>query len=342
MHRIAAVIAHLVVRRPVVMAVAGLLLAAGSVVLILGQRAFDSDILNLLPANNPAVQGLKIYNSEFTQARELAFLLSWEKAPADGDAFREIFIERLRNQPWVHRVLDAPPLEASGGRKSIHEILVPLLLNLPAKQFADAIKDLSPEAIQGRIGRLAPQMAAGSPRARFELENDPLGLAARAAKPVWDTVAISETFNLTSADGTTMIIPVITNQIDLSAEACRATMRQVRQFMAEIKRELGPNGPEITVTGRSAYVDEIEASMQRDIATTSVVSLLCVTGLFWIGFRRLLPLIGIALLLALTAITTMACGTLYFDKLNIIAISFCSILFGLGDDFSLLLCQRFY
>jgi predicted RND superfamily exporter protein len=39
---------------------------------------------------------------------------------------------------------------------------------------------------------------------------------------------------------------------------------------------------------------------------------------------------------------TMACGALFFDKLNIIAISFCSILFGLGDDFSLLLCQRFY
>ena len=80
MHRIAAVIAHLVVRRPVVMAVAGLLLAAGSVALISAQRAFDSDILNLLPANNPAVQGLKIYNSEFTQARELAFLLSLGKS----------------------------------------------------------------------------------------------------------------------------------------------------------------------------------------------------------------------------------------------------------------------
>ena len=141
MHRVAAVIAHLVVRRPVVMAIAGLLLAAGSVARASPRsRAFDSDILNLLPANNPAVQGLKIYNSEFTQARELAFLLAWEKAPADGDAFREIFVERLRSQPWVHRVLDAPPLEASGGRKSIHEILVPLLLNLPAEQFADADK----------------------------------------------------------------------------------------------------------------------------------------------------------------------------------------------------------
>ena len=342
MHRVAAVIAHLVVRRPVVMAMAGLLLAAGSVTIISSHSAFDSDILNLLPANNPAVRGLKIYNSEFTQARELAFLLTWETAPADGEAFREIFIERLRSQPWVHRVLEAPPLEASGGRKSIPEILVPLLLNLPPEQFADAINDLSPEATQERIGRLATQMAAGSPRARFELENDPLGLAAHAAKPVWETVAISETFDLTSADGTTMIIPVITNQSELSAEACRATMRQVRQFIAEINDELGDNGPEIVVTGRSAYVDEIEASMQRDIATTSLVSLLCVTGLFWVGFRRLLPLIGIALLLALTAITTMACGTLYFDKLNIIAISFCSILFGLGDDFSLLLCQRFY
>lgn len=342
MHRVAAVIAHLVVRRPMVMTMAGLLLAAGSATIITSQKAFDSDILNLLPANNPAVQGLKIYNSAFTQARELAFLLTWENAPADGDEFREIFVERLRSQSWVHRVLDAPPLEASAGRKSIHEILVPLLLNLPAEQFADAIHDLSPGAIRERVGRLAAQMAAGSPRARFELENDPLGLAVRAAHPVWESVAISETFNLTSADGTTMIIPVITNQSELSAEACRATMRQVRQFITEINHELGRNGPEIAVTGRSAYVDEIEASMQRDIATTSVVSLLCVTGLFWVGFRRLLPLIGIALLLALTAIATMACGTLYFDRLNIIAISFCSILFGLGDDFSLLLCQRYY
>ena len=57
MHRVAAVIAHLVVRRPIVMAVAGLLLAAGSVAIISSQKAFDSDILNLLPANNPAVQG---------------------------------------------------------------------------------------------------------------------------------------------------------------------------------------------------------------------------------------------------------------------------------------------
>jgi uncharacterized protein len=335
-------LARLIVRRPLLIGLSGLLLAAVSGWIISSQNTFDSDILNLLPADNPAVKGLKIYNSEFTQTRELAFLLTWKERPADPDNYREIFLERLRVEPWVHRVLDAPPLETSGGRKTIHEILVPLLLNLPAQQFAAVLSDISPDAIRSRIGRLAAQTAAGSPRARFELENDPLGLAARAAKPVWQTVAISETFNLSSADGTAVIVPVITNQTDLSAEACRATMEQVRRFINATQKELGSGGPDISVTGRAAYVDEIEGSMQRDIATTSLVSLFCVTALFWVGFRRLLPLIGIALLLALTAVTTMACGTLLFAKLNIIAISFCSILFGLGDDFSLLLCQRFY
>ena len=342
MQRIASVLAGWIVRKPVPIGLAGMLLATAAAWIISSRSAFDSDILNLLPANDPSVEGLKIFNSEFTQTRELAFLLAWKEPPADGESYREAFLSRLRNQPWVHRVLDAPPLESAGGRKTIHEIVVPLLLNLPPEQFAEALADLSPEAIRVRIGRLAAQTAAGSPKARFELENDPLGLAARAAKPVWKTIAISETFNLTSTDATAMIVPVITNQADLSAEACRATMRDVRRFVEEVKNELGPGGPEIGVTGRSAYVEEIEQSMRRDIATTSLVSLFCVTALFWVGFRRLLPLIGIALLLALTAVTTMAVGALSFERLNIIAISFCSILFGLGDDFSLLLCQRFY
>ena len=343
MQRIASVLAGWIVRKPAADRIGRSAPGCRFRAWIISSRsAFDSDILNLLPANDPSVEGLKIFNSEFTQTRELAFLLSWKEPPADGESYREAFLSRLRSQPWVHRVLDAPPLESAGGRKTIHEIVVPLLLNLPPEQFAEALADLSPEAIRVRIGRLAAQTAAGSPKARFELENDPLGLAARAAKPVWKTIAISETFNLTSTDATAMIVPVITNQADLSAEACRATMRDVRRFVEEVKNELGPGGPEIGVTGRSAYVEEIEQSMRRDIAATSLVSLFCVTALFWVGFRRLLPLIGIALLLALTAVTTMAVGALSFERLNIIAISFCSILFGLGDDFSLLLCQRFY
>jgi predicted RND superfamily exporter protein len=342
MHRISTVLAGWIVRKPFAVAAGGLLLGLVSTWIIFSRSSFDSDILNLLPSDDPAVQGLKIFNSEFTQTRELAFLLDWPVPPSDLEPYRDAFLARLRGQPWMQRVLDAPPLETIGGRETIHEILVPLLLNLPPDQFAAALEDLSPQAIHTRIARLAAQTSAGSPKARFQLENDPLGLAARAAKPVWESVSISETFNLTSPDGTAMIIPVITNQPDLSAPACVAIMNEVRHFIQDRASEFGPGGPRIGVTGRSAYVEEIEQSMQRDIALTSLVSLLCVTGLFWLGFRRLFPLIGIAVLLGLMAVAAMAAGALYFNKLNIIAVSFCSILFGLGDDFSLLLLQRFF
>ena len=130
MHRISSALAGWIIRKPLAIALAGVLLTAASAWIISSRNAFDSDILNLLPAGDPAVEGLKIFNSEFTQTRELAFLLTWKEPPADGESYREAFLARLRKQAWVHRVLDAPPLETTGGRKTIHEILVPLLLNL--------------------------------------------------------------------------------------------------------------------------------------------------------------------------------------------------------------------
>jgi uncharacterized membrane protein YdfJ with MMPL/SSD domain len=99
MYRVASVLARWVVRRPVLLGLLGVLLTVASVWIISAQNTFDSDILNLLPSDNPAVQGLKIYNSKFTQTRELAFLLTWKEPPDDPDHYREAFLERLRGQP---------------------------------------------------------------------------------------------------------------------------------------------------------------------------------------------------------------------------------------------------
>lgn len=340
MRRLADTLARWIARCPAFVALAGVVIAATAAGVIASRNAFDSDILTLLPSGHPAVKGLRIYNTQFTQTRELAFLLTWKKPPADAEETRQKFISLLLKQPWVQRILDKPPME--GESSSVQDILVPLLLNLPSDQFAAALQGLSPEKIRTRMASLAQRAEAGSPKARFELEADPLGLAAQAARPVAETVSISDTFTLISPDGIAAIVPIITNQPDNSTEACHTTMREVRRFLKEASTTLGPEAPAISVTGRSAYVDEISSSMGRDIALTSFVSLLCVTTLFWVGFRQLLPLIGIALLLALTALVAMACGMVLFHQLNIVAISFCSILFGLGDDFSLLLCQRFF
>lgn len=333
-------LASFIARRQGVLLAQGIALALLAGV-VLGQRQnFDTDILNLLPASSPAVQGLKVYNADFTQARELAFLLIWKEPPDDAHRYREEFAALLKKQPWVVRVLDTPPLAGASGQ--VNEILAPLLLNLPPQNLRAALDRLGEEALEERFSRLADQVASGSPKARFEWENDPLGLATAAAKPVWESVSLSDAFDLVASDETAAIVPAITNQPDLSAASCQAVMAQVHQFIAEARKTMGPDGPEIGVTGRSAYVVEIADSMQRDIVLTSAVSMITVIGLFWLGFRRLLPLIGITLILGFTALVSMVCGIGVFGQLNIIAISFCSILFGLGDDFSLLLCQHFY
>ena len=51
--------------------------------------------------------------------------------------------------------------------------------------------------------------------------------------------------------------------------------------------------------------------------------------------------IGTTIILALSCFVAFAIGCLLFDNLNMVAISFCSILAGLGDDFSLLLYNRY-
>jgi predicted exporter len=158
-------------------------------------------------------------------------------------------------------------------------------------------------------------------------------------EPLWRSLKVNNAFDLISPDGLLHIVPCITRQADSSPDGCKALMREVHGFVESLKTG---EVPDILVTGRAAYVDEISTSMERDIKLTSLVSLAAVVGLFWLGFRRLWPLLGIAVLLAISAVLATAAGGLVFGSLNVVAIGFCSILFGLGDDFSLLICQRYY
>ncbi|MGH8047267.1 MAG: MMPL family transporter [Chthoniobacterales bacterium] len=333
-------VAQLVVRRPWALIAAALLIVGTCTWILFSRQSFDTDILNLLPADRSAVKGLKIANERFTQARELTFVIKGAD-PDSVEDFQAFFADALRKQPWVVRLLDGPPMETAQGRADLGKLLVPLLRNLPPDQFQSALNLLDPAAIRDRISRLRHQLDAGSPAARLELENDPLGLLAAAAKPLWQSSALNDSFDIVSPDGKMRLLPVVTNQPTLDADDCAALMKTVHAFMEKTRRDYGANAPGLEVTGRSAYVEEIASSMQRDIILTSLVSLLTVTALFWFSFRRLLPLLGVALLLAGSAFVSLALGSLIFHQLNVVAIGFCSILFGLGDDFGLLLYENY-
>lgn len=325
-------LARVAVRRPYVLVAAALLLAGASLAVIRSHQSFDSEILNLLPGESPAVQGLKIYNARFNSARELAFLVEGGDPGAAAD-----FVESLSAQPWVLRVLDAPPMESGDGRATLPRLAAPILMGQSEEAFERTLDRLDRERVKARIATLVRRAAAGSPLALVELENDPTGVIGPLAGELSTKLRMEDAFRLSSGDA--RIVPVITRQPDLSADACSELMEQVRGFLRG--QSARPGAPRVSVTGRSAYVDEISRSMRTDIFWTSLVSVVAVTGLFWISFRSLVPLIGSVLILGWSCLVSLAVGALVFESLNVVAMGFCSILVGLGVDFSLLLYQRY-
>lgn len=339
---LAGVIARGTVRHPLLVGLVLVVLTVVSMGVLLLRTNFDPDILNLLPQDLAAVEGLRVYQDSFAQNRELAFALTWESVPNDAGDYRQQFADALAEQPWVLRLMGEDLAENPEAPKFVQEFALPLLLNLPPDALKQKIAEWQSPELEARIARLADEAKKGSFRARLELESDPLGLVGTSMAPLWEKMSPEQSLNLVSSDETTILVPVITRQQDLSPEASHQLMQDVRAFIAQQQAQMGPHGPRIMVTGRAAYVDEISSSMNRDLTLTSLMSLIGVTAIFWLGFRRVIPLIGIALLLSLSALVATAGGAVVFHQLNVIAIGFCSILFGLGDDFSLLICQRFY
>ena len=333
-------LARQIARHPLRLVGAALLAGAVSVAWLASRESFDTEIVHLLPGDAPAVRGLEIYNREFSQAREIALVVESPNA-ADTDAFTDDLANRLRREPWALRVLEASPLLSDAGKRTAAAFVLPLLLNLDPERFASLLPRLQPDAVHARLERLVAQWRAGSPRAQLEIENDPLGIVGPAVAPIAEAIALDDSFSLATPDGTSRLLTVVASDPDLGASASQRVMQSVRSVIDRARADWGAEAPVVLITGRAAYVEEIAASMQRDITITSALSMAMVVGLFWVGFRRVTPLLGIVFILALSSVVALALGSLMFSQVNVIAIGFCSILFGLGDDFSMLLYGQY-
>jgi predicted RND superfamily exporter protein len=328
-------------RRSLVWAGVGALVIA-CVAILVTRIELDSDVLNMLPGNFRSVEGLKIYNRDFEQTRELTFALLCQ--PADIDKLEEFaprFAEHLRQQPWCARVLAGSPMETPDGLRDLQLMAVPVLLNLEPPEFEKTISILEPAKIRERLRRLHQQIEAGSPRPQFELEFDPLGLIGPALKPFAESNAIEEDQPLASADRTMRVFLVVTNQQSIGAFECQELMREVNAFRADARTGWDGGPLEILVTGRSAYVAEISLSMRHDVTATLLGSVLLVGSIFFVGFRRWLPLLGMGFALLLSCLVALASGLLIFGRLNMVTVGFCAILVGLGVDFAILIFGRY-
>ena len=318
-------------------------LSVACIAILATSLRLDSEIFNVLPGRFSSVQGLKIYDHDFEQTRELTFALVCDPQDIDKlDEFAPMFAERLRRQLWVERVLAGSPMATPEGVRDLQTIAVPLLLNLKPSAFDQAMSLLQPAKIRDRLHRLRQEIEAGSPRPEFELSFDPLGLIALALQPFAEGTAIEQAQPLTSPDRTMRIFLVVTNQKSISAFECQRLMQRVNTFRKTAAEGWDGSRPlQILITGRSAFVSEISLSMRHDVVATLLGSVLLVGAIFFAGFRRWLPLVGMAFCLLLSCLVALTAGQLLFGRLSMISVAFCAILVGLGVDFAILIIGRY-
>jgi len=318
------------------------MLTAVCIAILVTSLRLDSEVFNVLPGRFPSVQGLKIYDHDFEQTRQLTFALVCQPNDVDKlDDFAPVFAERLRQQPWCERVLSGSPMATPEGIRDLQSMAVPLLLNLEPKVFDETMSILQPDKIRERLHRLRQQIEAGSPRPQFELSFDPLGLIAPALKPFAESTIIEQEQPLTSPDRTMRIFLAVTNQTSLSAFECQRLMRQVNAFRQTAGQGWTGSSLQILVTGRPAFVSEISLSMRYDVVATLLGSILLVGAIFFAGFRRWLPLVGMAFCLLVSCLIALTFGQLFFGRLSMVSVGFCAILVGLGVDFAILTVGRY-
>ena len=319
------------------------LLTGACLAILITSLRLDSEIFNVLPGRFSSVQGLKIYDREFEQTHELTFALLCTPQDVDKlENFAPVFAEKLRKQPWCTRVLAGSPMATPDGIRDLQSIAVPLLLNLEPSVFDKTISILQAHKIQDRLHRLRQQIEGASPRSEFELSIDPLGLIAPALKPFAENTAIEQEQPLTSPDGTMRVFLAVTNQPAVSAFECQRLMRRVNEFRSTAVAGWDGGRLQVLITGRAAFVSEISLSMRYDIVATLLGSILLVSCIFFVGFQRWLPLVGMAICLLLSCLVALTLGQLLFGRLSMISVGFCAILVGLGVDFAILLIGRYH
>ncbi len=301
---------------------------------------FDVEVLNLLPEKSGIVQGLKLYQQNFSNGRELVITLRSDDADKTElaartltSAFRKA-TNLVADATWQPGWLEYPTQSA--------ELVAFLWLNQSPEIFSELTNRLAPENLSATLAATKDRLANSlSPSDIAMGSYDPFNLM-RLPEAVSSTMPMGAGQELfSSADGKFRIVFVEANSNLASYRDCRKWLTSIKaivatgQASAEFPREIN-----IQYTGRPAFVTEIAGGMENDMTAPSLWTLGIIALLFYITHRRWLPLLWLLVLLAIILALTLAFGGLIFGKLSVVSLGFASILLGLAEDFGIVLYQE--
>lgn len=313
--------------------------------LVIGGMArlrFDVDVLNLLPADLPVVEGLKLYQQHFTDSRELILTVR-SSDPAKTEAAAKGLVDTLRSQTnLTASVIWQPAWQERPAQAA--ELIGYIWLNQPPSEFNQLAARLSGTNIDATLADAREQLATSL---------SPMGLATRAYDPYnfldlpasvssAASSSFSEGQNIFSSPDKTFRLIFVKAKPDISGyRNCIAWLKALKSVVQSAR---GQNkiGPDVifAFTGSPAFLAEISGGMEHDMISSIGLTSIIIAILFWIFHRRLVPMLWLLLLLAIILVCTLALGGLFFGTINVVSLGFAGILLGLAVDYGVVHYQE--
>ncbi len=305
----------------------------------------DIDVLSMLPRGTPAFDDFRAFVGDFGQLDELLVLV--DGAPPETlRRFVDALTPRLAALHTVGEVWGRIDPE-----QVLDGMLGTYLFNyVPEEVYPQVAERLTPEGIDAAVAAdraiLAAPFDLSAARA---VVDDPLGLRRLAAQHLADAYAgVSPALDagyFAARSGDALLVFVRPKASAFDTAFSQRLMQQVHAAVADTAGAVGTDGVRVRYTGSYLFALEDAAAFKADIARYTVLALLGVLAVFYLGYGNLRILPFITYPLIVTTLATFALSLLVYDKLNALSISFAAILYGLSIDsgiyfYSRLLAER--
>jgi predicted RND superfamily exporter protein len=300
----------------------------------LSRIRFDVDILRLLPANLPQVEGMSLFLKHFSRSNELILTVD-SKTPEDAEAAATTIAGALaKRTDLAARVVDKPLWENSPG--DLAELAAYLLINAPPDQVRDSIARTAPDQVQQTLEESLSDLAdSTSPMDVMRLGQDPLRFS-DALGGLAQAGAGSQPGEFSSADGTFRVLYIEAAPKLTDYRNAITWVNEVKALASSLKL---PQGTALGFTGEPVFMAEISASMQFDMQLSGILTLIIVAAIFWLCHRHIRPLFYLLALLVLIFVLTLGIAGIFLPDLTVMGVGFASIMIGLSVDYGYVLYQ---
>lgn len=333
-------------RSQIAIRLALLVAAIAGLGLFAAQRiSFDTDPLEMLPQDLPEATGLQLFQKRFGKDIDLMIKIEGEDAEQVEVAAKSLTEHLLAKPDLVSKAYWQQPGASSGEIDPIAfaELIAYGWMNSPPESWDELHAQLKPENWRNSLGDAFETVVYGiDPLESIRANNDPLGIV--YALPDFEKILATSRGNdqFSALEGTVRLIRV---EAPNDISNYKITIGWLAKVEPAIRAWQAAASPELRAldldwTGRAPYTAEIASAMESEMKLSVVFAVLLIHTLFFVFYRRIMPIIWLVLCLALTFTITLTLGSFIFEDLGATSVGFAAILIGLAVDYGFVIYQE--